>query len=362
MLYTALIIGLIILGSFLFTFHPKFGKSANGKRLDRIKQSKYYANGAFQNLSNTPALTEGHSTFKIFWDFFFKTYPNTTPSNQIPSIKTNIKDIPLNQDVLIWFGHSSYYFQLHGKRFLVDPVFSGNVSPIPNTAKAFSGSDEYQVSDLPEIDYLIISHDHYDHLDYETILKLKNKVKQVICPLGVGAHFEHWGYSANQLIEDEWYKSVALAPNLNITFMPARHFSGRGINRNNTLWSSYVIQSNDYKLYVGGDSGYDSHFKEIGDNFGPIDFVLLENGQYNEAWRYIHMFPEELLQAAQDLKAKRIMPVHNSKFKLAHHEWNTPLNTLIEQNKDSNNLATPKIGEVVDLNNHSQVFETWWKN
>ena len=361
MTYLLIIILVLIVCTSIFMRHPKFGKAPNGKRLQQIEQSKFYHNNSFKNLSHTPALAKGHNTFTVFWNFFFKKHPNTIPS-YVPSIQTNIKNIPLDQNILIWFGHSSYYFQLNGKRFLVDPVFSGNVSPIPNTAKSFEGANTYQVDDLPEIDYLLITHDHYDHLDYETIINLKNKVKQVVCPLGVGSHFEHWGYNTTQLVEKEWYETVNLSTNLYITFMPTRHFSGRTFKRNNTLWTSYLIQSNDYKLYVGGDSGYDSHFKEIGEKFGPINFALLENGQYNEAWRYIHMFPEELLQAATDLKVQRIMPIHNSKFKLAHHEWNTPLNDLEKLNDNKLNIATPKIGEVVDLDNPDQKFDSWWKN
>ncbi|UYW00921.1 MBL fold metallo-hydrolase [Flavobacterium agricola] len=361
MWYLFLLIALLLLGAYLYTLQPKFGKNPSGARLEKIKQSQFYANGAFQNLSHTPALAEGHTTFQVFWNFFFKKHPNTIPDQEIPHVVTDLKTIPANENVLVWFGHSSYFIQLHGKKYLIDPVFSGNVSPIPNTAKAFNGSDYYKAANMPEIDYLILTHDHYDHLDYETLVALKDKVKQVICPLGVGSHLEHWGYDAERLIEKEWYESEVLDKNLKISFMPTRHFSGRSLKRNNTLWTSYVLESEDFKLYIGGDSGYDSHFKAIGEQFGPFDFALLENGQYNKAWRYIHLFPEELLQAAKDLKAKRIMPVHSSKFKLAHHEWDTPLKDLVQKN-DSLNLATPKIGEVVYLNENNQVFEPWWNS
>ena len=355
-----LIILALVIAAYVFMQLPQFGKAPSGKRLERIKQSKHYKNNSFQNLTATPALTKGYSTATVFWNYFFKKYPNTVPNDAIPSIKTNLKAIPLNQNVLIWFGHSSYYMQLNGKRFLVDPVFSGNVSPIPNTATAFKGTNEYQVEDMPEIDYLLITHDHYDHLDYESIVKLKSKVNQIVCPLGVGSHFEHWGYLAEKLIEKEWYESVALAPELEITFLPTRHFSGRSLKRNNTLWTSYLINAHGYKLYVGGDSGYGSHYKEIGATYGPINFALLENGQYNTAWAYIHLFPQELLQAAIDIKAQKVMPVHNSKFKLAHHEWNAPIDSLLMLNQGALNIATPKIGEVVYLDNPDQTFSKWW--
>lgn len=340
---------------------PQFGKTATGERLKKIKNSPNYKNGSFKNLNYTPALAPGHSMVKVFWNFFFKNYPNTFPTQLIPYVKTDLKNIPLQQNVLVWFGHSSYYFQLNGKRFLVDPVFSGNVSPIPSkTSSAFNGSNTYNWKDIPEIDYLLITHDHYDHLDYKSILNLKAKIKEVICPLGVGSHLEHWGIGSSKIKEGDWYDRFNLSSSIKITLTPTRHFAGR-IKRNSTLWTSYVLESENFKMYIGGDSGYDTHFKAIGNTFGPFDFVLLENGQYNEAWHNIHMFPAELLEAARDLKAKRVMPIHNSKFKLAHHPWNEPMEQLINLNKEELNLCTPKIGEMVNLNDPQQKFDFWWR-
>lgn len=360
-IYIICALGLLGAIGFILSLHPKFGKAPSGERLAKMQQTPNFKNGVFYNLSHTPSLAKGHSTFKVFYDFFFTKFPNTVPDKEIPSVKTDLKSLAINQDILVWFGHSSYYFQLNGKRFLVDPVFSGNVSPIPNTANAFKGSDIYTVADIPKIDYLLITHDHYDHLDYETIIALKNKVTKVICPLGVGSHLEHWGFKKEDIIERYWYERIELPDNLKIDLAPTRHFSGRTHKRNNTLWTSYIVQFPDYKLYVGGDSGYDSHFKAIGEQYGPIDFALLENGQYNEAWHYIHMFPQELLQAANDIKAKRVMPIHSGKFKLAHHEWNLPLKEVTRLNDGKINLATPKIGEVVLLKNEEQTFTPWWE-
>ena len=216
---------------------------------------------------------------------------------------------------------------------------------------------------MPEIDYLLISHDHYDHLDYETIIKLKSKVKNVVCGLGVGAHFEHWKYDPSAIIEKDWNETVEINDSITLHTAPARHFSGRGLKRNGTLWLSFVLLTNDFKMYLGGDSGYDKHFKEIGEKFGEFDLAILENGQYNEAWHEIHLLPEEVLTASKDLKAKRLFPVHNSKFKLGFHAWDEPLTQVTEHNKSNYQipLVTPKIGEIVYLNNSSQVFEEWWK-
>jgi L-ascorbate metabolism protein UlaG (beta-lactamase superfamily) len=251
--------------------------------------------------------------------------------------------------------------QIDGKRFLVDPVFSGNASPLPGTTKAFNGTDRYTADDIPAIDYLFISHDHYDHLDYETLLALKGKIKKVICGLGVGAHFEYWGYSPDKIIEKDWHEKVELDRGFIAYCEPARHFSGRSFSRNNTLWASYVLQTPTMKIYIGGDSGYDTHFADIGNKYGPFDLAILENGQYDLAWKYIHCLPEEVLKAAQGLKAKRLFPVHSSKFGLANHPWDEPLVKITELNKSINiPLVTPIIGEVVNLKDTNQQFKQWW--
>jgi L-ascorbate metabolism protein UlaG (beta-lactamase superfamily) len=292
---------------------------------------------------------------------FFRKAPRRSPVQEIPSVKTDLLHLPPGADVLVWFGHSSYFIQLDGKRILVDPVFSGNASPVPGTVKSFRGTDVYGPADLPDIDYLFISHDHYDHVDYQTLLSLKDKIGKVICGLGVGAHFEHWGYPAEKIIERDWNETIALGNGFMAHTTPARHFSGRAFAKNNTLWLSYVLQSPTTKIFIGGDSGYDTHFADIGNRFGPIDLAILDNGQYDLAWRYIHTLPEEVLKAARDLKAKRLFPVHSSKFVLANHPWDEPLVKITELNKAYHfPLVTPMIGELVRLDETNQSFKQWW--
>lgn len=345
----------------IYMKQPKFGKVASGVRLDFIDKSNNFKDGKFQNVNFTPELSEGYTTFGVMYNQFFNKSPRRTPVDSIPSIKSNLIDLNFNDNVLIWFGHSSYFMQIDGKRILVDPVFSGNASPIPNTVKSFKGTDIYTVNDLPQIDYLFISHDHYDHVDYSTLIKLKEKVNKVICGLGVGAHFEHWGYTYDQIIETNWHEEVKLDSGFTSFTAPARHFSGRKFARNKTLWQSYVLQSPSLKIYIGGDSGYDTHFKEIGEKHGPIDLAILDNGQYDHAWRAIHMLPEDVIIATQDLKAKRLFPVHSSKFVMANHPWDEPLVKITELNKEHNlSLITPMVGEIVDLNNTNQKFKQWW--
>lgn len=355
---------LIALVLYRFLNHPKFGKAPSGERLIQIQNSPQYKNGKFENQSFTPDLAEGASMAGVLFEFFFKKVERKTPKDLIPSIKTNLLELSLDQDILVWFGHSSYFIQLEGKRFLIDPVFSGNASPIPGTTKSFKGSDIYTVDDLPEIDYLLITHDHYDHLDYDTILKLKPKTKKIITALGVGSHLEFWGFSSDKIIEKDWYSTIKLDENLTLHTAPSRHFSGRSFKRCNTLWTSFILETKDFKMYLGGDSGYDSHFVEIGEKYGPFDIALLDNGQYNEKWKYIHNMPEDVIKAMKDLKTKRVFPVHSSKFSLSLHSWDEPLKKVTELNSLSENpitLITPMIGETVELKNDKQEFKQWWK-
>jgi len=348
----------------IYVQDPKFGREPDKKHHDLISQSPNYKNGKFQNRRYTPAVTEGYSILRIAYDFIFTKFPRTRPTDTIPSIRTNLKDLAIRENVLVWFGHSSYFIQLNGKRFLIDPVFSGNASPVPNSNKSFTGTDIYSVSDMPEIDYLLISHDHYDHLDYETILQLKPKTKYIVCGLGVGAHFRHWKFDTTKIIEKDWDEKLVINEDIALHTATTRHFSGRGFNRNNTLWLSFVLQTPSLKIYLGGDSGYDTYFKELGEKFGGFDLAILENGQYNNAWHEIHMLPEEVLQATRDLKAKWLFPVHSAKFKLAFHPWDEPMIELskINRNRYAQQLVTPMIGEIVYLDTSNQVFEEWWEH
>src|SRR5690606_34532288 len=279
-----LLIVLLVVGILIYMQQPQFGKAPSGERLERIKQSKNYKDGAFHNLNLTPSLTEGYSMGSVLWDFLFTKYPNTSPLDSIPSVKTDLKNLNPNENVLIWFGHSSYVIQLDGKKYLIDPDFSGNASPILGTNKAFPGSEICVADDIPEIDYLLITHDHYDHLDYKTVKELIPKVKKVVTGLGVGSHLEYWGYNPEIIEELDWNETAIynlFSMPISITAVPARHFSGRTFKRNNTLWLSFILESNGKKIFLGGDSGYDTHFGEIGEKFGPFDLAILENGQYD---------------------------------------------------------------------------------
>lgn len=347
---------------FFFMKQPKFGKLPEGERLESIKQSPNFRDGKFQNLRHTPDLTEGETIFSVLVDFLFTKKPRLKPIDNIPSTKTDLLNLGPSEDIMVWFGHSSYFIQLDGKKILVDPVFSGSVSPISITSKAFNGTDQYTTDDIPEIDYLFITHDHWDHLDYETIVKLRPKIKKIICGLGVGEHLEYWDYNKDIIVETDWYEKVNLDKDFIATTVPARHFSGRGFKRNETLWVAFILQTPSMKIYVGGDGGYDSHFSEIGYSSGGFDLAILENGQYDRKWKYIHMMPDEVVLAATELKAKALFPVHSSKFAIANHPWDEPLKKVTEHSKNTNlRLITPIIGEKVILKDTTQQFSHWWE-
>ncbi|MBX2904925.1 MAG: MBL fold metallo-hydrolase [Taibaiella sp.] len=339
----------------------QFGKAPGGERLERLKQSPNYRDGAFQNLNHTPPLKEGVSYYEVFRKFFFGKSKRVQPGLPVPTIKSELKSIPAVDDVIVWFGHSSYFMQLSGVRILVDPVFSGNASPVSFTTKSFPGADVYTVDDMPQIDYLFISHDHYDHLDYKTVKALKPKVNRVITGLGVGSHLEHWGYDKVIITERDWHDTVFLEDGFTVTYAPSRHFSGRGLKRNGTLWTSFILQTPQRRIYLGGDSGYDDHFAAIGNQHGPFDLAILEDGQYNEYWKYIHMMPEEVVQAAMDLKAKTLFPVHWSKFALSIHDWDEPIKRVVTAAAASEMpLVHPRIGRIVNMDDMQVHNEQWW--
>ena len=355
------IVVLISIATYFVLNQKQFGKFPSGERLERIMKSSNYRNGSFQNQHDTPVMTEGVSYVQVMMTFIFGKKIRVTPDGEIPSVKTDLLHLDKKKDVLIWFGHSSYFIQVDGKRILVDPVLSGHASPFSFSVKAFKGTGGYTAEDIPDIDYLFISHDHWDHLDYETIVKLKPRIGKVICGLGVGEDFEYWGFDKKSIIEMDWNEQVKPDKGFIINAIPARHFSGRGFKRNQTLWSAYVLQTPTMKIFIGGDGGYDTHFAETGKKFGPIDLAILENGQYDKNWKYIHLLPADLLKAFKDLNAKRLLTVHNSKFALGNHPWDEPLIKVTASAKELHILLlTPMIGEPVNLKDSTQKFREWW--
>ena len=359
MLLIILILTGLLFTVFLFMQQSTFGKDPAEARLDRIKDSPHYRDGVFQNLEQTAVMRENASYVGMMNDFFHKDKANIPPQ-ALPSVQTDLKALSDEKPTIVWFGHSSYLIKSQGVTILVDPVFSGNASPVSFFGKSFPGSDVYGVDDMPNIDCLILSHDHYDHLDYKTITQLIPKVKKFYTALGVGAHLERWGAPADKIVEFDWWEHQSVAPEIDLTAVPARHFSGRSFARGRTLWTAFVLKLHGYSLFLGGDSGYGKHFAEIGQKYGPFDLAILECGQYGKDWPNIHMFPEEVARAGQDLRAKTILPVHWAKFALSIHAWNEPIQRLMKAAKEMNvDVTTPKIGEPLVVNS-LYPRTVWW--
>ena len=210
---------------------------------------------------------------------------------------------------------------------------------------------------------LAISHDHWDHLDYPTVMALKPKVKHIVCPLGVGEYFEQWGFDLSIIHEEDWDTEIKMADDFSIHILPSQHFSGRFLKRNPTLWCGMAFVTPTRKVYYTGDGGYGEHFKAIGQRFGGFDLMLGENGQYNMAWHAIHMLPEETAMAAVDVGAKMLLPAHGGKFALSRHPWQEPYMELkkASQNKGYK-LLTPEIGELAFIGSeHQETFADWWE-
>ena len=327
---------------------------------ERIKSSPNFINNKAQNREFTLRLTQDS---KIESKSLLKEL--LSPDKvKIPSIKSDLLQIP-NEDSFVWFGHSSLLLWLNGKTLLIDPVFS-SASPFPFLIKPFSGTDIYSTNDLPLIDYLFITHNHYDHLSKPTIRALQEKVGRVIAPLGVGKYLIKFGINPSKIYELDWNESLRLDCALCVHCLTARHFSGRGLfDRNKSLWASFMLKSGDREVFLSGDGGYGGHFKEIGERFKCVDFAFIENGQYNTRWAKMHSFPQESLQALKDLNAKKAMPIHNSKFKISTHNWHDPLSSLFAlYAKDLNanfTLITPKIGAITPFWKDIKTPHWWGK-
>lgn len=349
---TAIILSvLFILGDagVLFLSQESFGKIPKGKRLERIKQSPHYDGKQFVNEEETEFMTGKKSTLTVWREFMFNKKKNTVPDTALHAIKTDLKKLPNDKDWLVWFGHSSYLVNLSGKKILVDPVFYKG-SPVKFANKMFKGTDIYKPVDMPDIDVLVITHDHWDHLDYETVTELEPRVKKIVTALGVGSHLEYWRYPLEKIVELDWWQDYVFGDSSRITATPARHFSGRDLNKNKTFWASFVYESPKRTIWIGGDGGYGKHYAKIGAKFPNIDLGILENGQYNPDWAQVHTMPQYLGKEMTELGAKRYLTVHHSKFCLSKHPYFEPLQNAKKAAKESGKpLFMPIIGEVIYL-------------
>lgn len=326
---------------------------------ERIKQSEHFRDGMFQNLSFTPMKPDDVTYYRMLKETFQRP-ADVRPPAPLQTVKTNLKTLYSEQPVIVWFGHSSYLLHVKGFNILVDPVFSGSASPVSFMIKAFPGANAYTPADMPPIDLMIITHNHYDHLDKKTLAQLRPHTKIIYTALGVGRDLHSCLEKNGNIVEMDWWETQEVTKDVVLTATPARHFSGRGLKRGGSLWASFVLEIAGYKFFIGGDSGYDTHFKAIGDKYGPFDLVILECGQYNDNWPFIHMKPEETVQAAIDLKGKVLLPVHWAKFALANHPWNDSAKRVTASALQRGlPVTTPRIGEPVPVGG-PYPQDHWW--
>ena len=351
-------------GIFYYVNRPEFGRLPSGSRLEKILASPHYFKDHFECLTPVKVMSDDvqdkENRIVATWKFLFGDKKGLIPPVPVPTDKTDLKSLS-SDDCAIWMGHSTIYLQLGGRKILLDPVFSPYASPIFFVNRAFAGSNIYSADDFPAIDILAITHDHWDHLDYPSIIALKPKIKTVLCPLGVGEYFEQWGFESEKIIEEDWDSVIDFGHGLTAHILPSQHFSGRMLTQNPTEWCAFAFVTPARKIFCSGDGGYGSHFRDIGKKFGDFDLAFMENGQYNLRWHAIHMLPNETAQASQDIRAARVVPIHAGKFALARHEWNAPYKDLLAKSADKNyRLLTPKIGELINFNDE-QDFSLWFE-
>lgn len=362
LLIIASVIGIFSLSVVLFIkLSPQFGATKKEIATSQVLASENHNGKVFENAEKTDVMTE--FKFSSLKEYFKK--EGKEPDTLLPVRKfaDNYFETAIDTSTrFTWFGHSAILLETQGKNIFIDPMLGHVPAPVSFVGpKRFNPELPISADSLPELDIVLISHDHYDHLDYESITKLKDKTKQFIVPLGVGAHLRSWGVDANKITELDWW-DTCMVDGIKIAATPSRHFSGRGLSdRDATLWCSFVLQTNNENIFFSGDGGYGSHFKEIGDKYGPFDVCFMECGQYNEQWAQIHMMPEDITTANNDLRGKAIVPIHWGSFKLALHPWVEPVNRLALTVENENAiLVTPEIGQTISLP-QPESTELWWK-
>ncbi|MED2035002.1 MBL fold metallo-hydrolase [Bacillus thuringiensis] len=292
---------------------------------------------------------------------YFKIKSKLRPIKGLPIVLSNKDNEPLES--VTWFGHSASLLKIEGKKLLLDPMFGDASSPFPLfNSKRYSGVFSLERDDLQEIDAIIISHNHYDHLNYKSIMQLKDRAKHFYVPTGVAQYLIKWGVSPSKISEHNWWDEITF-DNIKLVCAPARHFSGRSMtDRDCSLWCSWLILGQETKIFFSGDSGYAPHFKEIGDKYGPFDLTLMECGQYDPRWSAIHMLPEETVQAHIDVQGELLLPIHWGAFTLALHEWSDPIERVTKEvNRLEVKITTPQIGESITLKSTNYPSTAWWR-
>ncbi len=336
------------------------GASAGGSRLEAIKASPNYKEGLFVN----PIPSQEPPLFEVLVKWISGA-DHTTPTEPVPVVKRQRADFltpPASGLRITWLGHSTSLIEIDGKRLLIDPIWSQRSSPVSFMGPKRFFDPPLPLEELPSIDGVLISHEHYDHLDKATIEHLATSKVPFIVPLGVGANLECWGVPGNQITELDWWQDVQLG-NLTITATPTRHFSNRSVimtDRNKTLWAGFAIQGPEHRVYYSGDTAMFDGFAEIGKRLGPFDASLIEVGAYNQLWADLHLGPEQAVQALEQVQGGLMIPVHWGTFELALHSWTEPVERLLAAaERQPFALAVPRPGEQVEPSK-PPVVARWW--
>ncbi len=352
-----LLVSTLSIGIFVYS-SPQFGQSPEGKQLLLIKESSHYNEGVFQNLVETSVDMPSGDMLDVLKEFLVGD-ESRVPSKPLPTAFSNDAGLADSITKITWYGHSAVLLVIDGKKILFDPMLGSASSPVPFLTKRFPYDSPIPIDDLGYIDFVIISHDHYDHLDMPTIKKIKENVGHFYTALGVESHLISWGIPEDQITSLDWWQT---SEQMGLLFVstPARHFSGRGLtDRNKTQWASWVVKGKKESIYFSGDGGYSDHFKKIGKEYGPFDLAMIECGQYNKRWSEIHLTPEETAQAALDLNAKKAMPIHWGAFNLSLHSWTDPIERVKKaaQRLDVD-LIHPVIGRQFSIQESPR--SDWW--
>lgn len=324
-------------------------------------QSTQFAAGKFRN-PVTPRDPGFAGALAILWRFMFDKPADATPARPIPVQALTQAQLRAAPDLSLFrLGHSTMLMKLDGKFWLTDPVFSERASPLQFLGPKRFHAPPISIEDLPPITGVILSHDHYDHLDHAAILALAPKVEHFLAPLGVGDRLIEWGVPAAKVQQFDWWQGTTLG-GLRLVATPAQHFSGRSLSDGNkTLWASWVLITEQARVFFSGDTGYFDGFKTIGERFGPFDLTLIETGAYDPQWPDIHMQPEQSLQAHLDVKGKHLMPIHNGTFDLALHPWTEPFERISALAAARGvPLSAPEMGERLDVRAPA-ASRGWWR-
>ncbi|MDO3705955.1 MBL fold metallo-hydrolase [Micromonospora sp. C28SCA-DRY-2] len=338
------------------------GGRLTGARAERAARSPQFRDGTFHNRESTRTMVADPGR-NLLWELVFGKQ-RRRPRSAVPLLRpaeppATDTDRQLN---VVWYGHASALIEIEGRRVLLDPVWSERCSPSAVVGPRRLHEPPVRLDELPPVDAILISHDHYDHLDMATVRALlASQSAPFLVPLGVGAHLDRWGVPAERIVELDWSECHRVA-GLEFTATAAQHFSGRGLRRDGTLWSSWVIAGARRKVFYTGDSGYFDGYAEIGAEHGPFDVTLMQIGAYDRAWPSIHMFPEEAVDAHLDLRGGLLIPVHWATFNLALHDWSEPVDRLWAEAKARDvRLAVPRPGERVVVDDPPAV-DGWWQS